>query len=90
MALSRKKKKVDIPEDKIEDFINKGGGVQPEDEVQPKKVKKSKPAREIRVQLRINSVMLEDIDKAVKKRPGKLSRHTWILEAIAAKLDEEG
>lgn len=43
-----------------------------------------------RVQLRVPVSKLRQIDKMVKKRPGKLSRHTWIMEAIEEKLQREG
>ena len=38
------------------------------------------------VQLRMSITDINQIDKIRKKRPGKVSRHTWIMEAIEEKL----
>lgn len=45
--------------------------------------------QEIRVNLRMPADMLEQVDKAVKARPLKIPRHTWLLEAVMEKLVRE-
>jgi len=40
----------------------------------------------VTVSLRIPSAMLREIDRAVKRRPYKMPRHMWLLEAIHEKL----
>lgn len=80
MALSRKlSKQTDTIS--VEDLILKGGssGVDTEEGEESSEDLK-------RVQLRIPMDKLSQIDQAVGKRPGKLSRHTWIMEAIEEKL----
>lgn len=43
-----------------------------------------------RMQLRLPLDKLAQIEKQVKERPGHLSRHTWIMEAIEEKLQKDG
>jgi hypothetical protein len=38
------------------------------------------------VSLRIPASMLKQIDRAVKARPYKIPRHSWLLEAVHEKL----
>jgi len=88
MALSRKPKKEKAPkikEDKVTELILKGGS-------SPGKVStKQEKEDDIKfVQLRIPVNQLGEIDNLVKKRPGKLSRHTWIMEAIFEKIKKDG
>jgi hypothetical protein len=40
----------------------------------------------VTVSLRIPASMLKEIDKAVKARPYKIPRHSWLLEAVHEKL----
>jgi hypothetical protein len=40
----------------------------------------------ITVSLRVPAEMLKAIDKAVKARPYKIPRHSWLLEAMHEKL----
>ena len=40
----------------------------------------------VTVSLRIPAPMLKAIDKAVKSRPYKIPRHSWLLEAVHEKL----
>jgi len=40
----------------------------------------------ITVSLRVPSDMLKAIDKAVRARPYKIPRHSWLLEAVHEKL----
>ncbi len=88
MALSRKPKKEKvskIKEDKVTELILKGGS-SPD-----KVVTKQEKDDDIKfVQLRIPVDQLREIDILVKKRPGKLSRHTWIMEAIFEKIKRDG
>ncbi len=88
MALSRKPKKEKVnpvQEEKVKELILKGGS-SPQDEV-----KTIAPLEdEIKfVQLRVPVSQLNRIDALVKERPGKLSRHTWIMEAIAEKIKRD-
>lgn len=83
MALSRKISKPEIQEDKIEELILKGGSSGKENNLQEK-------ADVVRkVQLRISTSKLNEIDQLLKKRVGNVSRHTWIMEAIEEKLGKE-
>lgn len=66
----------------VEALINRGGSPG------------GSPAREGQagttpILLRIPTVMLERLEAALKSRPVKLPRHTWILEAIHEKLTRE-
>jgi hypothetical protein len=84
MALSRKLNKTDKVTPSVEELILKGGtsGQNLEEDS-----KDSQDEDEIkRVQLRIPQPKLDQMDEARRKRPGKLSRHTWIMEAIEEKL----
>ena len=87
MALSRKpntKKAKDVQEDKVTELILKGGS-SPDD-----MGKKGKAKDEIvYVQLRIPNNQLDKVDALVKERPGRLSRHTWIMEAIVEKIKRD-
>lgn len=84
MALSRKPKQQskEAKDTTVEKLILKGGSAPIEDtKVKTETIKF--------VQLRIPQTHLNDIDFLVKKRPGKLSRHTWIMEAIAEKINRD-
>lgn len=39
--------------------------------------------------LRLPPKVEDEVDQARRKRPGKISRNTWILEAIQEKLERE-
>lgn len=89
MALSRPKKEVD--EKMLDALIGKGSVTEmpAAPTPDPKAPAKEEPvdnSKLIFVQLRIDPQTLQEIDRNVKSRPGKLSRHTWIMEAIAEKL----
>lgn len=92
MALSRKPKTIKnnkVQEDKITELIMKGGSV-PTDISHDISQKEEYSEEVIKfVQLRIPEKQVRVIDKLVKKRPGKLSRHTWIMEAIAEKIKRD-
>jgi hypothetical protein len=40
----------------------------------------------VTVSLRVPALMLDEIDEAVRKRPYRIPRHMWLLEAIHEKL----
>lgn len=89
MALSKRKTEVD--EKMLDALINKGSVTEmpatpAPDPKAPAKEELVDNSKLIFVQLRIDPQILQEIDRNVKSRPGKLSRHTWIMEAIAEKL----
>ncbi|NEP03222.1 MAG: hypothetical protein F6K58_32210 [Symploca sp. SIO2E9] len=75
----RTPKKSTPTEKQVQELIEKGGSVTTE-------TQKSEISA---VTLRIDSQLLLEVDAAVKKRRVKIPRHTWIIEAIAEKLDRE-
>jgi hypothetical protein len=85
MALSKKIQNSALKQPSVEELIMKGGssGILEEG----KTVEEEEDVR--RVQLRVPDAKLEQIDKMVRRRPGKLSRHTWIMEAIEEKLQRD-
>ncbi len=64
----------------VDSLISKGGSVATTETPTPKVTQ---------VALRIPADLLERLNYALDNRPVKLPRHTWILEAIAEKLDRE-
>lgn len=89
MALSKRKTEVD--EKMLDALINKGSVTEMPATPTPDLKALAKEelvdnSKLIFVQLRIDPQTLQEIDRNVKSRPGKLSRHTWIMEAIAEKL----
>ena len=40
--------------------------------------------------LRVPESLVRQVDELRKQRPGKISRNTWILEAMEEKLEREG
>lgn len=82
MPLSKKINKPKANEDEIEELILKGGS---SGEI---KLNEEQDTTK-RMQLRLSSKTISKIDALVKQRPGKVSRHTWIIEAIAEKLGKE-
>ena len=82
MALSPKIKNEKPVEQKIEKLILKGGSSGEEIPVVNEETIK-------KVQLRISESHLSQIDNLVRQRTGKVSRHTWIMEAIMEKLGKE-
>lgn len=88
MAVTRRpKKEVKKAEDKVEALIMRGesSGRKVTKAVEPQSDEETIK----RVQLRVPLTKLGEIDKATKSRPGKLSRHTWIMEAIEEKLERD-
>ena len=55
-------------------------------EVKAMRLSRDKRNGTVTVSLRIPESMLRDIDKAVKRRPYKMPRHMWLLEAVHEKL----
>jgi len=88
MAVTRRpKKETQKKQASVEDLIMRG-----ESSTTTRVVKNEKESKEDeikRVQMRIPLSKLDEIDNSTKSRPGKLSRHTWIMEAIEEKLKRE-
>ena len=82
MPIARKPKiKPTVSEKAISDLIEKGGSVPTE--------KNSKSKNEQTVNIRLPEDILNEIDNSVNSRRIKISRHTWLMEAIIEKLDRE-
>jgi hypothetical protein len=87
MALARKPQAPatpPAPDVDVEALINKGGTVAAKEAPKAAK-KKIQP-----VVVRLPSGFNTRVDKAVAARTVRIPRHTWILEAIAEKLEREG
>lgn len=65
----------------IDAVIKKGGSVA--------STKKAGKAKASPIVVRIPVAMLQKLDHTLKAQPIKKPRHTWILEAIAEKLNRE-
>ena len=69
-------------EEAISAFISKGGSVPhdppPDDE-----------RAEARINFRLPGDMLAEVDAAIRQRRIRISRNTWLLEAVQEKLDRE-
>jgi hypothetical protein len=72
---------IDPEEKKIQELISRGGS-QPTTTPPPEAAVKSPTP----ILLRIPAEMVGQLDAALKARPVRLPRHTWILEAIHEKL----
>ena len=84
MAITRKPAPVRpaAPVD-VEDLINRGGST-------PARAPEAAESDQIvPVILRLPGSMLKSIDQAVKGRPVRIPRHTWLLEAVHEKLSRE-
>ena len=82
MPIARKPKiKPAVSEKTITAVIEKGGSVPTE--------KNAKGKSEQTVNIRLPEEILSEIDKSVGSRRIKISRHTWLMEAIIEKLDRE-
>jgi len=86
-----KKRQTKIDEDKIRDFIE-GGGDPPKQKNKPQKkkkvqTKKTENMKEIR--LRVDGGLIEGLDKMLNQNIAKISRNTWIVQAIAEKLERD-
>lgn len=83
-----KKQQVLASEEAIKAIVNRGGAV-PQSELSSMVEEEQRLLK--RVQLRLKNEWLKEID-ASRKRRSQLSiqsRHNWIMEAIAEKLDRE-
>lgn len=82
MPISRKPKaQSKVSEKTIAAVIEKGGSVPAE--------KTGKNKNEQTVNIRLPENILNEIDGLVSSRRVKISRHTWLMEAIVEKLDRE-
>jgi len=83
MTITTKPKTVKNPDEAIvQKLINKGGSVAADTPVRSSQLTS--------VLLRIPADMLAQIDASVKRRhPVRISRQTWIIEALYARLVEE-
>jgi predicted DNA binding CopG/RHH family protein len=80
VAVTPKPKSTPKPsEAEAEKLIRKGGSI-------PSEHREQKPAS---VVLRIPSELLERVDATLAKRPIKVPRHQWLLEAIVEKLERD-
>jgi hypothetical protein len=81
MAIARKPSRpAQAPVD-VDALINRGGS--------PSGGPIEGQAKTTPILLRIPTDMMERLDTALKNRPVRLPRHTWILEAIHEKLTRE-
>ena len=65
----------------IEAVINRGGSSSASEEAAPNK--------ERIFNLRAPDILVNKVDSLRKKRTGKISRNTWILEAIEDRIERE-
>ena len=82
MAITRKPARLSPPAPvDVDDLINRGGSTPQREEQEGGEV--------VPVILRLPAPMLRSIDQAVRSRPVRIPRHTWLLEAIHEKLSRE-
>ena len=79
-----------LKEADIDALINRGGEV-PSSKTTATAIpaKIEDPDRIIPTQLRLTKGKLDEIDKQVKRSKIKISRHSWLLQAIEEKLERE-
>jgi len=82
MAIARKPSRKAASAVDVEALINRGGS-------SGGSRGREGPAGATPILLRIPAGLLERLENALKDRPVKLPRHTWILEAIHEKLTRE-
>ena len=81
MAITRKPKAADSTAPvNVDELINRGGSPGG---------RTKETSGTTAVVIRIPTAMLQQIDAAVRSRPVKVPRHTWILEAMHEKLARE-
>lgn len=81
MAITRKPARLPSPAPvDVDGLINRGGSTPQREET---------GGEVVPVILRLPASMLRSIDVAVKSRPIRIPRHTWLLEAIHEKLSRE-
>jgi hypothetical protein len=71
-------------EREIEALISRGGMPAPVAEQQVEQAD-----TEIKFTLRLAKAVMDQIDTAIRTRPGKVSRNQWIVEAIAERLHQQ-
>ena len=69
-------------EEAIAAFISKGGSVPHEPPLDDERT-------EARINFRLPGDMLAEVDAAIRQRRIRISRNTWLLEAVQEKLDRE-
>jgi hypothetical protein len=82
MAITRKPRGAAAPAVDVDALINRGGSPTGGTVEDPKEAV-------VPIVLRLPHPMLDQIEAAIKRRPFKTPRHTWILEAIHEKLSRE-
>lgn len=81
MAIARKPRRPTEPAVDVDALINRGGSPSgPPAEAQSKTTP---------ILLRVPADMMDRLDTALRSRPVRLPRHTWILEAIHEKLSRD-
>ena len=60
----------------------------PERKLKNRETSRDKKNGTVTVSLRIPIGMLKEIDEALKRRPYRMPRHLWLLEAIHEKLSD--
>ena len=81
MSIARKPHRPAEPSVDVDALINRGGS--------PTGTSAEAPTKTTPILLRIPAEIMERLDTALKARPVRLPRHTWILEAIHEKLTRE-
>jgi hypothetical protein len=84
MAITRKPRHSPAPAVDVDALISRGGNPAGAAGPEGAQLKTATP-----ILLRIPADMLALVDAALKARPIKLPRHTWILEAIHEKLTRD-
>ena len=87
--ITKKPKSKKLSEQEIDQLIKKGGEVPPETDTARMMSKKKKSAKRVNVQLRLPQNLIDRIDGILNDRMISISRHTWFLEAIEAKIKAE-
>jgi hypothetical protein len=83
MSVTRKPQRGSSAAVDVDALINRGGSPRGDQDTESKQTKGTS------ILLRIPADIMERLDLALKARPVKLPRHTWILEAIHEKLSRE-
>lgn len=91
MSIITKKPRSSKMSDKdIDALISKGGDVPAAVKIDTNTTpKRSKPDKKVNVQLRLPQNLIDRIDQILDGRIVNISRHTWFLEAIEAKIIAE-
>ena len=93
-TITKKPKRTQSPKlsnEEIDKLISKGGEVpnaQPTEVTTAVRTKRT-PQKKVSVQLRLPQGVIDQIDTILDNRIVTISRHTWFLEAIEAKILSE-